>query len=96
MIKFEINQKNNQINKNKIKFKFNYFYSLQGEVTKSIIIAYLLIGFLGYLTFSNNTKELTENFNGQKGLIILAILINKLSKCIRLKTYSKKPRKNIK
>ena len=81
MIKFEINQKNNKINKKKIKFKFNYFYSLQGEVTKSIKvsfsmfvsgIAYLLIGFLGYLTFSNNTKKLTENFNGQKGLIILA------------------------
>ena len=36
MIKFEINQKNNKINKNKIKFKFNYFYSLQGKLTKSI------------------------------------------------------------
>ena len=38
MIKFEINQKNNKINKNKIQFKFNYFYSLQGKVTKIIII----------------------------------------------------------
>ena len=40
MIKFEINQKNNKINKNKIKFKFNYIYRLQDKVTKSIIIKY--------------------------------------------------------